>query len=86
MTQYDNTDTFVLFMETEKKSDKHPDFTGKINMGGVEKRLACWKAVSKDGTKYLQGRVSDFQDAEQRQQQGQDMKDLAESIGDEIPW
>lgn len=36
MTQYDNTNTFILFPVKERKTDKHPEFTGTININGVE--------------------------------------------------
>lgn len=53
MTQYDNTNRGVLFREQEKKSDKHPDMTGEINVDGVEFRLAGWTKESKNGRKFL---------------------------------
>lgn len=37
-----------LFKETEKKSEKGPDYRGSIMLGGVVYEIAGWK---KDGTK-----------------------------------
>ena len=32
----------ALFRETDKKSDKSPDYTGSLTLGGVKYRLAGW--------------------------------------------
>ena len=70
MSDYDDTNKFVLFKETEKKKEKSPDYTGKINIGPeiqaalkagiVEFHLAGWIGESKNGKKYLQGSVDLF--------------------------
>ena len=48
MTDYDNTNRGVLFKNQRKDSDKHPDYTGNINIGGTEFWLSAW---IKDGAK-----------------------------------
>jgi uncharacterized protein (DUF736 family) len=50
---YDNTNRGVLFRETEKQSDKHPDYTGKLNVGGKDFYIAGWLKESKKKTKFL---------------------------------
>mgnify|MGYP006441751521 CR=1 FL=1 len=50
---YDDTNKGVLFREQEKKSERHPDMTGEINVDGVEFRLAGWTKESKNGRKFL---------------------------------
>lgn len=40
--QYDDTNRGVLFKNERKQQDKHPDYTGKINVGGTEYKLAAW--------------------------------------------
>ena len=42
MPQYDDTNRGVLFKNTDKKTDKHPDYTGKIDVEGKPYRLAAW--------------------------------------------
>lgn len=50
---YDETNRGVLFRNEDKKTDKHPDYTGKINIEGAEFRLAGWIKTSKSGKKFL---------------------------------
>ena len=59
MTEYDNTNRGVLFRENEKKSDKAPDYKGKLNVEGKEYELAGWIRVSKAGNKFLSVSVSE---------------------------
>jgi hypothetical protein len=49
MTQYDNTNRGVLFKNHDKKTDKHPDYSGSINVEGVEMKLAAWIKEGKKG-------------------------------------
>jgi uncharacterized protein (DUF736 family) len=53
MSDYDNTNRGALFKNAKKDSDKHPDYKGSINVGGVEYWLSSWLRVSKQGEKYL---------------------------------
>jgi len=55
--KYDDTDRGVLF-RAEKKTDKHPDYKGDLNVGGVEFWLSGWAETSKAGVKYMQLRVT----------------------------
>jgi len=51
--EYDNTNRGVLFKAQEKKSEKSPDYTGKINVDGVDKDLSGWIKKSKNGNTFL---------------------------------
>lgn len=42
-----------LFRVDEKKSDKHPDFTGKGKVNGELLYISGWLKESKSGKKYL---------------------------------
>jgi uncharacterized protein (DUF736 family) len=64
---YDDTNKGVLFKNNSKEKDSHPDYTGKINIDGTEKRLAAWVREGKNGTKFLSIAVS-----EPREQQEED--------------
>lgn len=49
MTQYDNTNRGALFKNDRKESDNHPDYTGKLNVGGVDYWLSAWIKEGKSG-------------------------------------
>lgn len=51
--QYDNTNRGALFVNEQKKSLNSPDFTGNINVNGVEYFLSMWKKVSRAGKSFL---------------------------------
>jgi hypothetical protein len=40
-----------LWRNEKKESDKHPDHTGSIMIGGVVYRLSAWINETKDGSK-----------------------------------
>lgn len=40
---YDNTNRGAIWKNERKESDKHPDFTGKLDVNGVSYRVAAWK-------------------------------------------
>ncbi len=71
--QYDDTDKGVLFYEEERKSERHPNWTGKINVGGQEFRLAGWGKRTDSGKALISLKVSEFQ--EKRPQQQADFDD-----------
>ena len=50
--KFDNTNTGALF-KAEKKSDKHPDYTGSLNVGGKDYFISSWLKTSKAGTKFM---------------------------------
>ena len=51
--QYDDTNRGVLFKNNRKEADNHPDYTGNINVGGVDYWLSAWIKTSAKGTKYM---------------------------------
>ncbi len=79
----DYTDSGVLFKNDRKEHDRQPDYTGKINVGGQERRLAGWLRDGQNG-KYMALKVSDYQRGEDHnptppvQQRG--------DLDDEIPF
>jgi hypothetical protein len=47
--QYDNTNRGLLAKNDRKQSDSHPDYTGSININGVEYWLSGWVKVGQNG-------------------------------------
>jgi len=42
--------TGVLFKNTNKKADNHPDYKGKVNANGKEMDIAAWVKQGKNGS------------------------------------
>ena len=54
MTEYDNSNSGVLFKNTKKHTEKHPDYTGSwTDENGVEHWLSAWISTSKSGSTYM---------------------------------
>jgi len=47
--EYDNTNSGVLFKNTRKETEKHPDYTGSINIEGTDRWLSAWVKEGKSG-------------------------------------
>jgi hypothetical protein len=61
MSQYDNSNSFVLFKNDKGDNPNRPDYTGTITLeDGTEKRLAAWIKEGKKG-KFMAGKVSEKQ-------------------------
>lgn len=43
MSEYDNTNRGSIWKNEKKTTDKHPDFTGSLNVDGVEFWVSAWK-------------------------------------------
>lgn len=48
---YDNTNSGILARNQRKQQDSHPDFSGSINIEGVEYWLSGWTKEGKAGSK-----------------------------------
>jgi uncharacterized protein (DUF736 family) len=52
MSEYDNTNSGALFANADRKTDKHPNARGTLNVEGREYWISAWTKVSKKGEKY----------------------------------
>ena len=43
MSEYDNSNKGSIWKNEKKTTDKHPDFTGSLNVNGVDFWVSAWK-------------------------------------------
>jgi len=58
MSNYDNTNSGVLFQNDKKGNEKAPDYKGKLNVNGKDYDLAGWLREGKNG-KFLSVKISE---------------------------
>jgi len=63
MADYDNTNRGSLFKNDKGDNEKRPDYTGAINVNGVDFKLSAWIKESKEGKKYMSLSVQAKEDA-----------------------
>ena len=66
--QYDETNRWKLFHNGEKKNPKGPDYSGTVNINGVEYKLAGWKTKTSNGGVMLSGPVTPAEEQQQTRQ------------------
>jgi hypothetical protein len=86
--QYDNTNRGSLGRNKRKETEKHPDFSGKINVEGVDYWLSGWVKEG-NGEKFFSLAVKrkdpkpEDREAEFRQKVDEN---FGQKIDDEIPF
>ena len=65
MSEYDNTNSGALFKNDNKESERHPDYKGSLNVGGVDHWVSSWIKVSKSGQRYMSLSVKPKDEREQ---------------------
>ena len=48
---YDNTNSGMMMRNDRRQTDKHPEFTGSINIEGVDYWISAWVNEGKPGSK-----------------------------------
>jgi hypothetical protein len=94
MAEYDNTDRGSIWKNPKKEKDTHPDFTGTLNVGGVEYWVSAWKrkegASPKAPALTFQVKPKDEQKTTppntSRQASGQNVAPGRGDMDDEIPF
>lgn len=74
--QFNNENRGALFLNDRKKTDKHPDFTGKIDVNGTEFYISAWKKVAQSGKKFMSLSVQPVQEKETAPQATETAKQL----------
>lgn len=87
MSNYDNSNTGVLFKNDRKTEDKHPDYTGSFyDANGSEYFCDAWiKKSSKSGGTFLSFRVKPKQARKEAAPQYAS-RPLSQELDDEVPF
>ena len=88
MTDYDNTNSGIMFRNDRKETDNHPDFKGSLNVDGVDYWLSAWVNEGKPGSK-LEGRKYfriSLQQKEHQQPAQSQGNGARQDFDDEIPF
>lgn len=76
-----------LYPVKEKKTDNHPDYTGKATIDGVEYELAAWNRTSKNDKPYLGLSIKKRELSPETEKQLQELKDsAAAALDDGVPF
>lgn len=51
--KFDNTNKGVLFKDDKRTNERAPEYTGTINVRGLDYKLSAWVRESKTGKKFL---------------------------------
>jgi uncharacterized protein (DUF736 family) len=81
MPDFDNTNQGALFRNEDKTEEKHPDYRGSINVGGVDHWLSAWIKTSKKGSKYMSLSVKP-----KNSDNAQPKKASAQALNDQVPF
>lgn len=87
---YDNTNSGMLARNERKEKDTHPDFTGTLNVDGVDYWLSAWvnegKAGGKmEGKKYFSIKINRKDSGQSRPAPRRSSSDF-DSFDDDIPF
>ena len=82
---YNNTNSGILARNENRKSDKHPEFSGSINVEGVEYWVSAWVNEGKpggrmEGKKYFSLKLSP------KEKKAEPMKYDQPFDGDDVPF
>lgn len=85
MADYDNNNRGVLFKNDRKETDKHPDYTGSINVGGTDYWLSAWIKKGQRG-KFMSLSVKPKEDRNRNPNAGREQPASVQQMDDEIPF
>ena len=83
---YDDTNRGVLFSNRNRKSENHPNLTGKLNIDGVEYYLSAWTKTSKAGEKYISLSLGKPVEAAKTESRREPTEPPPQEFEDEIPF
>lgn len=86
MADFDNTNRGALFRNDRKEKDTHPDYTGTLNVDGVEYYLSAWLKEGKKGKLFSMSIKPKVERREAAPSNWDKPIGAAADLGDEIPF
>lgn len=89
MSNYDNDNRGAVWKNEKKSTDKHPDFTGKATIAGVDYYVSAWRRGPDDNPKApaLRFSVTAVEDvAKKTIQQAKQSIQPEDDFDDDIPF
>jgi hypothetical protein len=74
----------AIFKNENKSNDKHPDYRGKINWGGIEIEVSMWVNKSKEGKSYFS--VSLQEPYKKMENTSDKMRNAPLELDDDLPF
>jgi hypothetical protein len=87
MTEYSNENRGALFKNDRKETDKHPDYTGSINVGGTDYWLSAWIKEGQRGKfMSLSVKPKEARDRNPSAQKQERRGSLKDELDDSVPF
>ncbi len=89
---YDTKNKGTLWLETELKTDRSPNFTGTLDVNGKEYRIVGWNKTTKTGKDLISLAISEpqpkseggsWEQAREKFKKDEPLTDIDEEISDE---
>lgn len=74
----------AIFKNENKTNEKHPDYRGKINWGGIEIEVSMWVNKSKEGKSYFS--VSLQEPYKKMENSSDKMRNAPLELDDDLPF
>lgn len=91
MKQYDNTNSGMMKRNENRQSDRHPEFTGSLNVEGVDYWVSAWVNTGRDGgslegKKYFSLKINRKEQSARPTPKPQQSMNSGFDIDDDIPF
>ncbi len=83
---YDDTNRGGIWKNVRKESDRHPDFTGQLNVEGVEYWVSAWKRKPDASAKAPALSFSIKRKDESVRESAQKARETVDEFNDDIPF